>query len=901
MAQEQDQELAYPPSWDTDVVLSDGRTVRIRPILPEDADGLRRFHDRQSPESIYFRYFSPRPELTDRDVEHFTHVDHDKRVAFIALSDGEIIAVARYERYQGSDVAEVAFFVDDDNHGRGLATLLLEYLAAAARERGIRRFTATTLPNNSKMLAVFSGAGYRVKTNFDSGVIEVGFDIAPTEDSVAAMERRERRAEAASVRFLLTPRSIAVIGAGRTHGSVGAEIYSNLRRHGFTGALHAVNRSGRTIDDLPALRSIMDLPDDTELAVIATPAADVLSDVERCGIKGIKSLVIVSAGFSESGPDGARLEKEVLEACRAHGMRLLGPNCLGIANTDPAVSMDASISAMMPPRGSIAVFSETGTLAAAMIEHALRTDMGVSSFVASGNRVDVTATDFLSYWVGDDDTDAVLLSLTAQDLVPRFVRAARATSLHKPVAALNTSGSIHGSRRRPDGLGRRARAMFRQTGVIGVSSLEQLFDLGRVLAEQPVPAGSRAAVVGNSDGALMLASGACRGAGLDLVDLGPLDLPEGSRTSPGVVDLTFRATADDFAHAMSAVAESGRVDALLVVYTPPSLEPDPGVNAAILEVGDRYRDLTLVATMFGSRDQKLLRGPTEGAASVPVFTFPEDAAYALGRLAAYRNWLTAAERSRQDGLDIEVVDAIRAFADRICGRGVDGDNGSIPGTSVRLGPAEQEELLGLVDVEIARRKVVEDVESAVRAAEEIGWPVVLKAATRDRTTRSVASGVSLDITDADHLRQEWARMTSAVGERMVPAVVQRFLANGVDLAVSISRDASGAGTVSVGIGGPGRLAGERELGILPLGLGDATTLVASSPVARVISDPLDRVPFIGMVHRLAQMAECLDVELELNADPVIVAGADISVVDIDMSFGDPLDDLSVRRLDDPAR
>lgn len=875
-------------------MLSDGTTVQIRPILPSDGDALRRFHTRQSPESIYFRYFSPRPVLADRDIDHFTHVDHDARVAFVAVSEGELIAVARYERYQGSDVAEVAFFVDDDNHGRGLATLLLEYLVAAGRERGIRRFTATTLPNNAKMLAVFSGAGFDVKSNFDSGVIEIGFDIAPTDESIAAMDRRERRAEAASVKFLLAPRSIAVIGAGRTRGSVGAEIYTNLRERGFRGELHAVNRSGTTVDGLPALRSIMDLPDDTELAVIATPAADVVSDVDRCGQRGIKSLVIVSAGFSESGSEGSRLEQEVLDVSRAHGMRLLGPNCLGIINTDPDVSMDASISALMPERGPIAVFSETGTLAAAMIEHALRTDMGVSAFVAAGNRVDVTVTDFLSYWVTDETTRGVLLSLTAQDLVPRFVRAARATSLRKPVAALNTAGSVHGSGRLPDGLGRRARAMFRQTGVIGVSSLEQLFDLGRIVAEQPVPAGARVAVVGNSDGALMLATGACRGAGLDLVPLDDLPLPDGSRVSPGAVDLSFRATPQDFTEAMDVVAGSGRVDAMLVVYAPPSLEPDPGINTAVLELARRWPELTVLTTMFGAREQRLLRGDADGGPNVPVFTFPEDAAYALGRLAAYRNWLVAAETSHEDGLGTQVAESIRAMADRLCGNG----DPNQPGVALR--PGDQEELLGFVGIDVARRRVVDDVEAAVSAADEIGWPVVLKAATRDRTTRSVASGVSLDVRDADHLRAEWSRMVDALGARMVPAVVQRFLPNGVDLAVSITRDHSGAGTVSVGIGGPGRLAGEHELGILPLSLGDATSLVAGSPIARIIPDPMDRVPFIGMVHRLAQLAESLDVELDLNADPVIVTGADVAVVDIDITFGDPLEDLGVRRLDDPT-
>lgn len=872
-------------------MLSDGQTVHVRPITPDDADRLVRFHSRQSPESIYFRYFSPRPVLSERDIEHFTHVDHSSRVAFVVISEDEIIAVARYEKYVGTNVAEVAFFVDDEHHGRGIATLLLEYLVAAARECGITRFTATTLPNNVKMLSVFSGAGYDITTNFDAGVIEVAFDIRPTDASVAAMARRERRAQAASVRYLLRPRSIAVIGAGRHRGSLGAELYLNLLNGDFKGPVHAVNRSGSTVGGDRAFVSAADLPEGTELAVIATPAAEVLANVELCGQREVKALIIVSAGFSESGPEGAALETQVLDMARTHGMRILGPNCLGVLNTDRSVSMDASLSSVMPAAGSVAVLSETGTLAAAMVEHAARTGMGVSTFVAAGNRLDVSATDLLSYWLEDDCTNAVLLSLTGQDSVPRFIRAARSTSLVKPVVALNPSGVESRHRKTGGDVGRRAKAMFRQTGVIGVGSLGQLFDVGRVLAEQPVPAGPRVAVVGNSDGALMLADAACRGAGLDLVPLHDLDLP-GRRDNP--LNLTYQATVEELAAAMRTIAESARVDSLVVVYTPPTLEPDPDVNRAILAVSAAHPELTVVATMFGTATGSLLRPEDDAGPAVPVFAFPEDAVQVLGRLAVYRNWLNSAEPEQPVSVDHDVVERARAVLAPV----LEAEQRPARSSWIDLDPQQQSDLLSAVGITIAPRHVVNDVDAAVRAADELGWPVVLKAAVRDRTTRSVASGVTLDIADEAHLRMAWGHMVEAIGERMVPAVVQRFLPQGIDVAVKVVREPSGVCTISVGLGGPARIAGESEMGLIPLGLADASTLVAASPIAKILTDPLDRVPVVGLVHGLAALAEALDVALEIDADPIITSSPEIMVADVDIRIGEPLDDFTVRRIDD---
>ena len=888
---------AYPASWEADVVLKDGHTVHVRPIVPDDADRLARFHQRQSPESIYFRYFSPRPTLSEKDIHHFTHVDHHSRVAFVALLDDEMVGVARYEMYRGTDTAEVAFFVDDEHHGRGLATVLLEYLAAAGQENGVRRFNASTLPSNRKMLGVFAAAGYDVASNFDDGVIEVAFDISPTDVSVAAMDRRERVAEAASVRRLLSPASVAVVGAGTRRGGLGAEVFQNLLDHGFQGAVYPVNRDAATVAGVSAYASVEDLPEGVDLVVVATPAADVPEIVEQCGRHQVGGVIVLSAGFSESGPAGTELQRRVVDATRRHGMRLLGPNCLGVLNTDPSVRLDATLNPVVPPEGRVGVLTEAGTLAAAIIEYAARIELGISTFIAAGNRADITVSDLLSYWVEDERTEAVLLSLATKSLLPRFVRAARATSLVKPVAALHTTMARPGASAAAQEGDRRAQAMFRQTGVISVATLEQLFDLGRILADQPVPMGAGVAVVGNSDGAVMLAADACIGAGLELVDLAVVDAEGHPIDNP--VDLSYRATAQDFAQALAVLAADPRVDSVLVIYTPPSLDLDAEVVQVILDASAAHPEVTFVSTMLGAAGRGRLVDtnvatdtgtPAATKIAVPIFRFPEDAAHALGRLAGYRAWRRSADVGGGElPLGCDPVAACAVIAAAVADPMNTG--------TVRLDHAQAEALLSAYLVEVAERRVVETVDQAVDAAEQLGWPVVLKAAARDRRSRSAVSGVVLDVADEDRLRSMWERMTDAIGPAMLPAVVQRLVDTGVDVAVTVRVDSSGAGTIEVGLGGPAAIVGDTQLGVLPLRLADAAALVSSSPIGRAISDPLDRVPVVELVHRLAALAEQVDTAMVLRVDPVVASGGEALVADVEITVGDPVDDFQVRRLE----
>ena len=886
---------AYPPTWETDVVLADGHTVRVRPIVPDDAERLVRFHHRQSAESVYFRYFSPRPRLSERDVRHFTTVDHRDRVAFVAVIADEIIAVARYERYRGTDTAEVAFFVDDEHHGRGLATLLLEYLAAAAIDNGLGRFAATTLPNNRKMLGVFQNAGYEVSSRLEDGVVEIGFDLDQTGETLAAIDRRERAAEAASVRPMLEPRSVAVIGAGRERGGLGAEVFANLRVNGFTGALFPVNHHADQVDGVEALRAVSDLPDDVDLVLIATPAASVPGIIEECGERGVRSVVVLSAGFAEAGSDGSLLQDRVRDAARRAGLRLLGPNCLGVINTDPTIRLAATLAPEMPLAGGVAIMAEAGTLAAGIVDHAARMELGLSTMVAAGNRADVSASDLLSYWTEDVRTRAVLMYLAARHLQPRFVRAARAASLRQPVAALHTS--MAASSRSPQGgeAAGRARAMFRQTGVIGVSTLEQLFDVGRIVADQPVPAGAGVVVIGNSDGAVSLAADACIDAGLELV---PLEVSAGADPRSNPIDLGYDAGAAAFGETLAEVTRDPRVHSVVVVYTPPLLGWDQRVAEAVGSASASAPEVTFAATMLGAAGRARLHAApgTLGAAerSVPIFRFPEDAARAIGRLVEYRAWREAADGATVTGSASGDVAAAKEVLDPIEQRCLAAGD---PSATVALELGEQARLLAAYGVDLIPREVATDVDAAVIAADHVGWPVALKAATRDRLTRSTASGVVLDVADEEQLRATWQRMWDALGPAMLPVVVQRFSDSGLDVAIEVQRDELGSGTVRVGLGGPARILDEYDLGVLPLTLADASSLVATSPVGRVLTDPLERVPLVETVHRLAAMVEHHDGLRSVVVDPTVVSPMWARVADVEIHVGVPVDDFAVRRLE----
>lgn len=676
----------YPDHWEADVVLSDGGTAHLRPIRPGDAELLRVFHSRLSPESIYYRFFSPRPKLTDREIEHFTSVDYDLRVALIATIGEEMVAVVRYDRFEDRpETAEVAFLVEDAHQGRGLGAVLLEHIAAAARERGVRRFVASVLPDNRRMTRVFREAGYRAEQRFEEGVIELALDLEPTGTSVQVMAAREHRAESRSIQRLLFPGSVAVIGASRAEHSVGRTVLRNLLGGDFSGPVYPVHPTAVAVAGVRAYPSVLEVPDDVDLAVVAVRADAVHEVVEQCAGKGVRGLVVVSSGFGETGPEGRASQEELVRLARAYGMRVVGPNCLGIANTDPDVRLNATLAPTMPGRGPVGFFSQSGALGIAILQRTAERGLGLSTFVSAGNRADVSGNDLMQYWEEDPATKAVLLYLESLGNPRKFARLARRLGRRKPIVAVKSGRSTQGV---PLGHAARAlslpdhavSALFEQAGVIRVEDLSELFDVAQLLAYQPLPAGDRVAIIGNSDSLGLLAQDAAVALGLEV-------RPRG--------DLGPRAGAPEYEAALAGALEDDTVDAVVALFTPPT------IGGHDLRVPERILRLAaggskpIVATYLGSEGMPpdlRVPGPDGMAAegSIPSYPAPEDAVRALAYVVRYAQW-----RQRPPGRLPEPAGTDRKRARALV------EEWLAPGDPVHATPRQASELLACYGIEIA--------------------------------------------------------------------------------------------------------------------------------------------------------------------------------------------------------
>uniref|UniRef100_UPI0039EF66BF GNAT family N-acetyltransferase n=1 Tax=Sinomonas sp. G460-2 TaxID=3393464 RepID=UPI0039EF66BF len=618
---------AYPRHWEADVVLRDGGTAHLRPIRPDDAIGLQAFHVSQSESSIYLRFFSYKAKLTDAELRRFTEVDYDDRVALVITIGGEIVGVGRYDRLADPSEAEVAFNISDRHQGRGIGSILLEHLAAAARERGIRRFTAEVLPENRKMLTVFAEAGYALDRRFDDGVVMVEFEIDPTEKSRAVMEAREHRAEALSVRGLLAPRSVAVIGASRRWGSVGQQLLAHLVEGGFSGRVCAINPEALELGGMLTYASIRDVPEPVDLALVAVPYDDVARVVADCAAAGVKGAVVASGGHAEDGARGLARQRELVRHARANGMRLVGPGSLGLVNTDPGVRLNASLfgaaqyaeardsgpvpsgrggcrAGSMPRQGGLGLFSQSAAIGIALYAAADRRRLGFSTLVSAGNRADVSGNDAMQYWEDDVATSAVGLYLESFGNPRKFSRIARRLARSKPVIVAKSD--ILGLQLPPGHAVRTSQApagaldaMLRQAGVIRVSTLEELVDVAQVVSG-PLPAGARVAVMSNALSLGRVVADGAESQGLVVTQsIWDLDLAGRSVALPAL-----RARLLD-------VIDSGVADAVVVALIP-TAGVRPGAIAEVLAECASLRSVTVVAAFTG-----ILGRPEAGEGLLP--------------------------------------------------------------------------------------------------------------------------------------------------------------------------------------------------------------------------------------------------------------------------------------------
>jgi acyl-CoA synthetase (NDP forming)/RimJ/RimL family protein N-acetyltransferase len=631
-----DPEPEPPAHWAADVVAADGGTVHLRPIRPQDADALVAFHGGLSQRTRYLRYFSAYPRIPERDLYRFTHVDHRWRVAFVAELAGQIIAVGRYERIGETDQAEVAFVVADEHQGRGIGSVLLEHLAAAARESGIRRFHAVVLAENTGMIRVFRDAGYETTRHVEYGEVTLEFDVDETAVTAAVMRERELHAESVSIARLLRPRSIAVVGASNDEGKLGHAVFDNLLRMEFDGPLYPINPVARHVGGVPAYPSVVDVGDDIDLAVIAVPAASVPDVVRQCAERDVRGLVVISGGFGERGTEeeraaGRTAQRELVAAARAHGMRVVGPNCLGIVNTDPAIRLNASLATTPPLSGRVGFFSQSGALGVTILTEAARRGLGVSTFVSAGNRADVSGNDLLQYWETDDATDVVLMYLESFGNPRKFARLTRRLGRRKPIIAVKSAVSasiVPGLEQTSVEVPEiSARALFEASGVIRVETVSGMFDAALLLTTQPLPAGDRVAVVGNSTAIAVLVANACAAEGLQLTRLDDI----GTEAGPEAFEAALRTAVDD-----------PDVDAVTVVFVPPLQRgADEEVARAVRNVAAGSAKPVL-STFLGLEGVPTALSAAGGGSpargSVPSYPSPERAVRALARAVRYSIW-----------------------------------------------------------------------------------------------------------------------------------------------------------------------------------------------------------------------------------------------------------------------
>jgi acyl-CoA synthetase (NDP forming)/GNAT superfamily N-acetyltransferase len=884
----------YPAAWEADVVLADGGTAHIRPIRPDDGPRIVAFHERQSPESIYFRYFTPRPHLPEPEVERLTHIDYVDRMAFVALLDDVLVGVARYDRLPTRSEAEVAFFVDDRHQGRGLATVLLEYLAEAARGTGITAFTATVLPSNGRMVGVFRNAGFTVASHFGDGVIEVRLDLQPTPEAEAAILGRAQRAEAEAVRRLLAPQSVAVIGAGRDPGGVGHAVLRNVMEHGFAGPVYAVNPAAVHVAGVRAVPSVGDVEGPVDLGVVVVPASQVPAVVEECGRKGVPAVIVISAGFAEAGPAGAALSAAALRAARRFGIRLLGPNCLGVINTDPAVRLHATFATPDTSPGPVALLTESGTIGGFVLDRIGDAGLGASSFAAIGNRADVSANDMLQYWADDPRTELVLLYLESFGNARKFSRIARELGRTKPIVAVKSQGA---ARAYPtDGIEAHpaaVEALLEQTGVVRVDTLSQLLDVARILACQPLPDGDRVALVGNGGGSLALAADACVHAGLVLAELGTAVRQELGTGHPGsravtrvrasTVDLGFEAGPDDLERALKALLADEGVDSVLVVCAPAPRQPTADLVRAVASARAACPDKTLLACVFGPHPASISPG---SGPDVPVFDFPDAAAYALGRVTRYARWRRAPEGEAvlPPGAD-PAAGRARVAAALAQGRAEDRDDDDDrdedrADDGARWLPTDVAvDALTTAGLPIVPSRLAHDRGQALAAARALGYPVAVKSAARSRLAKTEAGGIALDVHDHDELGATLDRMAGALGDALWPVLVQPMVDPGVDVAVTVAQSELVGPVVSLGAGGVATDLATTGVHVLPLTDLDARRFVASSPLGRLL-DEAARRSLEDVLLRVGALVEAAPEVVGLELNPVIVAPSGPAVADV---------------------
>jgi acetyl coenzyme A synthetase (ADP forming)-like protein len=878
-----------------DVVLRDGATVHLRPYRETDARKVREFLGGLSPDTIYLRFFCVLP--VDRvDLAALASSDPAARYTLLAEGGGRVLSLASYARSpDAASEAEVAFVIADSVQGRGLGTRLLEVLAEVARAHDITTFTAHVLGQNGRMLQVFRESGFHVDLTLESGEYLVTLDLRPAPRYEERAFERSRHAAAQSMRRLFEPGSVAVVGVGRSRGGIGSEIFHNLQA-GFTGRVTPVNPSAGSIGGARAYPSVRQIPDDVDLAVIAVPCAQVPTVVEDCLDKGVRGLVVISAGFAEAGAEGRRAQDQVLARVREAGVRMIGPNCMGILNTDPAVHLNATFSPVYPPSGGVAMSTQSGALGLAILDYARQLQIGISSFASIGNKADVSSNDLIQYWAEDPRTTVMLLYVESFGNPRAFSRLARHVARAKPIVTIKAGRSTAGSRAAASHTGALATSevlvdgLFRQAGIIRVATLAEMFDVAALLAHQPLPAGARLGIMTNAGGAGILAADAAESHGLAVPVLNPQTAGDlrgflpATATVSNPMDMLASATPADYRRTLERLLADPGIDSVLVVYVPPLVTEPSAIASAIVAGAATARGKPVLATFMRAA------GAPPELAGIPCFQFPEAGALALARATAYAQWRARPESAVSVPADFDKA-AVRTILDRALQRG-----------GGWLTVVEAQTLLETCRIPVASAALVSSEDEAVCRAQTLGCPVVLKAVGPELLHKTDVGGVRLDLRSSQEVVEAYRDLHARLGARMTGVLVQRMVPAGVELLVGTIEDDTFGPVMVCSLGGTlVELLGKPVARLLPLTHADIDELMREMPGSALLngyrgSPPVDHGALRELLFRVSWLADAFPEILEIDLNPVRVFPAGLSVVDARVRIGRLRRSVPARRI-----
>lgn len=881
-----------------DVLLRDGAVLRMRPLRQTDREGLVALFNRCSPETIRYRFLRMVTSLPDSQLDQLTAADGQSHVALVITqgenSDEKIVAVGRYfvlEKHP--TVAEVSFLVEDAMQRKGIGSILLDALAEVARDHGINRFAADVLADNRLMLSVFRKAGYALTSNISYGVTHLEFPISRSEVAEARRDAQEAEAERASLTAVFEPKTVAVVGASRDPASVGGALFRNLLRWGFTGTLYPVNPSAASITGVRAYASVAELPETPELVFIAVPSKYVVEVARQCATAKVRALCVLTAGFAETGAEGRASQKELVDVCRASGMRLVGPNCMGLVNTSGKVRLLGTFAPVEPPAGNVAMSSQSGALGLALMAQAGKLGLGVSSFISVGNKADVSGNDLLQFWESDEATDVILFYLESFGNPRRFARIARRVSRAKPIVAVKSGRTGAGARAASSHTAalassdRAADALFAQTGIIRVDTLAQFFSVARLLASQPIPKGNRLAILTNGGGPGIIAVDAAVAAGLEIPQLSEAtqaklrEVLPAAATVTNPVDLIASGTPAQYQACLEILCDDPDLDSLLVIFIPPLATPTREVAEVMSDVLAARPNLQkTVAAVFFDPYSPTIKVPVsepKGAKanrSVPVYNFPESAAVALAAAAKYGLWRSMPTGSIADiKVDRDVTQAIIANYT---------DGGWLSQTDVAA-------LLGAAGIQIVAPKIVRSAEEAFAVASAIGSSVALKIHEPAVLHKSDVGGVLLNIAPADATAgyKQLAEQLAAHNITLEAASLMPMAKPGVEVLAGITHDPLFGPLVAFGSGGfLVELLDDVVFRVLPLTDRDASEMIRSTRAHKMLqgyrgSAEADIPALEDLLLRLGALAEAVPQIAEIDLNPVIVhpRGEGLTMID----------------------